>query len=98
VPNHCWRTKTTRSSSNTLEEERQLEFLMKSRRWLSRGPGEKAVLPTKSITRVPFTLRLFSRLHLVSEIAVIDYPRTCTQDCWHIRFSPSIPTLKDAYH
>ena len=34
---------------------------MKTRRWLSRG--EKEVLPTKSITRVPSTLRLFSRLH-----------------------------------
>jgi len=35
---------------------------MKTRQWLSRG--EKEVLPTKSITRVPSTLRLFSRLHL----------------------------------
>ena len=25
------------------------------------------------------------------EIAVTDYPRTSPQDCWHIRFSPSIP-------
>ena len=25
------------------------------------------------------------------EIAVTNYPRTSPQDCWHIRFSPSIP-------